>query len=81
VIEAFTVVHIPIPGNPIEPPFIAANILLDGADMACLHRVSEVETDKVHVGMRVRAVWRAREEWDYSFENIAWFKPEEGQAG
>ena len=78
VIESFTIVHIPIPGNPIKPPFIAANILLDGTDMACLHLVSEMPTEKVHVGMRVQAVWRPREEWDYTFENIAWFKPVEG---
>ena len=78
VIESFTIVHIPIPGNPIKPPFIAANIRLDGTDMACLHLVSEVATEKVHVGMRVQAVWRPREEWDYTFENIAWFKPVEG---
>lgn len=75
VIESFTIVHIPIPGNPIKPPFIAANILLDGTDMACLHLVSEVPTEQVHVGMRVQAVWKPREEWDYTFENIAWFKP------
>lgn len=78
VIESFTIVHIPIPGNPIKPPFIAANILLDGTDMACLHLVSEIPTEKVHVGMRVQAVWKPREEWDYTFENIAWFKPVEG---
>lgn len=78
VIEAFTIVHIPIPGNPIKPPFIAASILLDGTDMACLHLVNEVQTEKVHVGMRVQAVWKPREEWDYTFENIAWFKPAEG---
>lgn len=78
VIEAFTIVHIPIPGNPIKPPFIAANILLDGTDMACLHLVSEIPTEKVRVGMRVQAVWKPREEWDYTFENIAWFKPVEG---
>jgi hypothetical protein len=78
VIEAFTIVHIPIPGNPIRPPFIAANIRLDGTDMACLHRVSEVDNAKVKVGMRVQAVWKPREEWDYTFENIVWFKPVEG---
>ena len=78
VIEAFTIVHIPLPGNPIQPPFIAANIRLDGTDIACLHLVSEVPTDKVRVGMRVKAVWKPREEWDYTFENIAWFKPVEG---
>jgi uncharacterized OB-fold protein len=78
VIESFTIVHIPIPGNPIKPPFIAANIRLDGTDMACLHLVSEIPTEQVHVGMRVQAVWKPREEWDYTFENIAWFKPVEG---
>lgn len=81
IIEAFTIVHIPIPGNPIRPPFIAANILLDGTDMACLHRVSEVDNAKVKVGMRVKAVWKPREEWDYSFENIVWFRPVEGGQG
>ena len=75
VLEAFTIVHIPIPGNPIKPPFVAANIRLDGTDMACLHRVSEVDPAQVRVGMRVKAVWKPREEWEYSFENIAWFKP------
>jgi uncharacterized protein len=75
VIESFTVVHIPIPGNPIKPPFVAANILLDGSDMACLHLVSEVDIADVQVGMRVQAVWKPREEWTYTFENIAWFKP------
>jgi len=77
-IEAFTIVHIPLPGNPIQPPFIAANIRLDGTDMACLHLVSGVPTDQVRVGMRVKAVWKPREEWDYTFENISWFKPVEG---
>ncbi|MCG3170221.1 MAG: hypothetical protein CALGDGBN_01760 [Pseudomonadales bacterium] len=78
VIESFTIVHIPLPGNPVKPPFIAANILLDGTDMACLHLVSEVPTERVVVGMRVQAVWKPREEWGYTFENIAWFKPVEG---
>lgn len=77
VIESFTIVHIPLPGNPLKPPFIAANILLDGTDMACLHLVGEVPADQVHVGMRVQAVWKPREEWGYTFENIAWFKPAE----
>jgi hypothetical protein len=25
--------------------------------------------------MRVQAVWRPREQWQPSFENIRWFKP------
>ena len=78
-IESFTIVHIPIPGNPIKPPFIAANIRLDGTDMACLHLVSEIPLDQVRNGLRVQAVWKPREEWSYTFENIAYFKPEGSQ--
>ncbi len=78
IIESFTITHIPLPGNPLKPPFIAANILLDGADIACLHLVSELEIDKVRVGMPVRAHWKPREEWGYTFENITYFKPIEG---
>ena len=36
---------------------------------------AEVDLEKVHIGMRVEAVWKPREEWEYSFENIAWFRP------
>lgn len=75
VIESFTIVHLPIPGSPIEPPIIAANIIIDGADIAFIHLLSEVDHDKVHIGMRVEAVWKPQSEWDYSFENIAWFRP------
>ena len=75
VIESFTIVHLPIPGSPIEPPIISANIVLDGADIACMHLVSEVDLEDVDIGMRVEAVWRPEEEWDYTFENIAWFRP------
>ncbi len=77
VIESFTIVHLSIPGSPIEPPIIAANIILDGADIAFIHLLSEVDLEKVHIGMRVEAVWKPQEEWDYTFENIAWFKPVE----
>ncbi len=75
VIQSFTIVHLPIPGSPIEPPIISANIVLDGADISFLHLVSEVDLEKVDIGMRVEAVWKPEEEWEYSFENIAWFRP------
>lgn len=80
IIESFTIVHIPLPGNPIKPPFIAANIRLDGADIAFLHLVSEVPNEQVKVGMRVQAVWKPREQWTHTFENISWFKPVEENA-
>lgn len=38
-IRYFTIVHLPAPGSPIKPPFVAAEILLDGADIPTSHLV------------------------------------------
>ncbi|MGI9286430.1 MAG: Zn-ribbon domain-containing OB-fold protein [Pseudomonadales bacterium] len=74
-VESFTIVHIPIPGNPIKPPFVVANILVDGAALSFIHLVSGVDNADVRIGMRVQAEWKPEEEWDYSFENVKYFKP------
>lgn len=74
-VESFTIVHIPIPGNPIQPPYVVANILADGADMSFIHLLSECETDSVEIGMRVKAVWKPEDEWGYAMDNIRYWKP------
>ncbi|MEK9649757.1 MAG: Zn-ribbon domain-containing OB-fold protein [Gammaproteobacteria bacterium] len=74
-IESFTVVHIPIPGNPIEPPFVSAMIRLDGSHISFLHLIQEVPLENIRIGMRVQAVWKPEDEWTTSLENIKWFKP------
>ena len=71
----FCIVHLPIPGSHIKPPFVVATILLDGADIGFGHLLHEVSLDKVRAGMRVKAMWRPREEWDYAFTNIKYFVP------
>lgn len=72
---SFTVVHLPIPNNPIQPPYIIANILLDGADQTFIHLVSECDNDAVEMGTRLQAVWKDESEWEYSAENIKYFRP------
>ncbi len=74
-LTTYTVVHIPLPNSDVKPPFIAGTIRLDGADQTCLHLVGGCKPQDARVGLRVRAVWRPREEWTYSFENIRWFEP------
>lgn len=74
-IRYFTIVHIPIPGSTVKPPFVIAHILLDGADFETPHLVSGVPLEEIRMGMRVEPVWKKEEEWTYSFENIAYFKP------
>ena len=72
---SFTIVHLPIPGNPIQPPYIIANMVLDGSDQTFIHLVSECDNDTIQMGSRVEAVWKDQSEWDYSFENIKYFRP------
>lgn len=74
-IQSFTIVTIPIPGNPIQPPYIIANLVADGANISFLHLISECVNEDVHIGQRVQAVWKPREEWDYAMDNIRYFKP------
>ena len=74
-VESFTIVHIPIPGNPIKPPYVIANLVPDGANISFLHLISECNNDDVHSGMRVEAVWKDASEWGYAMENIQYFVP------
>lgn len=74
-VESFTIVHIPIPNNPIKPPYVIANLVLDGANISFLHLLSECDNSDVRIGMRVQAVWKPEEEWGYAMENIQYFKP------
>jgi len=74
-VESFTIVWIPIPNNPIQPPFVIANLIPDGANLSFIHLMSECVNEEVHIGQRVRAVWKDASEWDYGMENIRYFKP------
>jgi uncharacterized protein len=74
-VTTFAIINIPFPGQRIKPPYVAAYVLLDGADIPFLHLVSDIEADKVRMGMRVQAVWRPREEWDFGIDNIEYFRP------
>lgn len=74
-VESFTIVHIPIPGNPIQPPFVIANLVPDGSNISFIHLISECNNDDVHIGQRVEAVWKPASEWTYAMGNIRWFRP------
>ena len=79
VVTTFCVVNVPFVGHAIEMPYVAASIQLDGADIAFQHLIQEVPADQVTIGMRVEAVWRPREEWGPSLENIRHFRPITGR--
>jgi uncharacterized OB-fold protein len=74
-VQSFTIVAIPIPGNPIQPPYVVANLVPDGANISFIHLLSECVNEDVHIGQRVQAVWKPEAEWDYAMDNIRYYKP------
>jgi len=74
-VTTFAIINIPFAGQRIKPPYVVAYVLLDGADIAVLHVVSDIDADQVRMGMRVKAVWKPRDEWDLGIDNIEYFRP------
>jgi len=74
-ITTYCIVNVPFLGQKIAPPYVSAYVLLDGADIALLHLILEIPTDEVRMGMRVEPVWKPREEWGTTIENILYFRP------
>jgi len=74
-VTTFCIVNVPFLGQKIQPPYVSAYVLLDGADIAFLHLIQEIPADEVRMGMRVEAVWKPREEWGTTIENILHFRP------
>ncbi len=61
-LEAWTVVHLPIldgrTGQRRPSPYGMGLIRLDGADTTVNHFLAESDPTRLHIGQRVRAVWR-----------------------
>ena len=74
-VTTFCIVNVPFMGQRITPPYVSAYVLLDGADIAFLHLILDCPADEVRMGMRVKAVWKPREEWGTTIENISHFAP------
>ena len=74
-LTTFCIVNVPFLGQRIKPPYVSAYVLLDGADIAILHLILDIPADEVRMGMRVKAVWKPREEWGTTIENISHFSP------
>lgn len=75
IMTTYCIVNVPFKGQKIKPPYIAAYVLLDGADIPFLHLILECDPTEVRMGMRVEAKWKPREEWGYTLENIEYFRP------
>jgi uncharacterized protein len=74
-VTTFCVVNVPFQGQRVPSPYVAASVLLDGADIAFQHLILGCDPAEVRMGMRVRAVWKPREQWGTTSENIDHFEP------
>jgi hypothetical protein len=74
-VTTFCIVNVPFLGQKIQPPYVAAYVLLDGADIAFLHLILDLPAEDVRMGLRVEAVWKPREEWEHGLHNITHFRP------
>jgi uncharacterized OB-fold protein len=75
IIDSFTIVNLPYPGQPTTPPYCYGFVKLDGADTLFVHLISGIPFEKVKVGMRVKAVWNEERKGD--LYDIKYFKPVE----
>ena len=74
-VTTFCVVNVPFRGQRVPTPYVAAAIVLDGADIPFQHLILGCEPGEVRMGMRVAAVWKPRAQWGTTVENIDHFKP------
>ena len=72
-VTTFCVINFPFPGQVLEPPYVGAAIVLDGADVPIFHLVGGIEPANVRMGMRVRALWG--EKPVPSLEYVRYFAP------
>lgn len=64
------------------PPYVCAQVLLDGANTPFFGLIDgtgadgeRLKPDDIRMGMRVRAVWKDPAEWGLSAENVKYFEP------
>jgi acetyl-CoA C-acetyltransferase len=79
VVETFSICHVRWDMQPLDPPEIPAVIRLDEtSEGGFLHKVDGVAPGDVSIGMRVRAVWKPRDERVGSILDISHFEPAGG---
>jgi len=74
-VTTYCVVNVPFQGQSIEIPYICAQILLDGANIAFMGLIQEIPADQVRMGLRVEAVWVDRSQWGPTMTSVKYFRP------
>lgn len=80
VLQAFSVIHLEFVGQTRKPPYVYAEIMLDGSATRLIHTVGgdfdiARAGEILRVGTRVKAVWRAAADRTGTLEDIEYFEP------
>jgi uncharacterized OB-fold protein len=79
VVKAFSIIHLEFVGQTREPPYVYAEIILDGASTRLIHAIGGIDVatakDVLFPGIRVGAVWREDAPPKGTLEDIVCFQP------
>jgi uncharacterized OB-fold protein len=71
----FAVVNVNFANRVIELPYVSGEVRFDGSDTTSMVLVQGIPVDEVRMGMRVKAHWLPKAEWDFTFANIDYVEP------
>jgi uncharacterized OB-fold protein len=74
-LATFAVVNVNFANRVIDLPYVTAEVVFDGADTTTMVLLRGVAPEEARMGMRVKAHWIPKEEWDYSLANIDYVEP------
>lgn len=74
-LESWTVVHIGIDGANLPTPDLVGLVRLDGATTALVHRLGDVNPDRLRIGMKVKAVMKPERKREGAITDVLYFRP------
>ena len=78
-LQGFSVIHMEFVGQTRKPPYVYAEVVLDGASTRLIHTVAGIDmataVETLSIGMPVRAVWKPENERNGTLDDIDYFEP------
>lgn len=77
-LQAFSIVHLEFVGQTRTPPYVYAEVVLDGSSTRLIHVLGGFEIEKARdltIGMPVRAVWKDASQAQGTLADIEYFEP------
>jgi uncharacterized OB-fold protein len=71
----FAVVNVNFANRVIDLPYVSGEVRFDGSDTTSMVLVQGIPVDRVRMGMRVKAHWLPKADWDFTFANIDYVEP------